>query len=374
MRGGEHEVARAYVLYRERRSQERAQEKAQKRGKPESTTITVRRQRRVEAARPRAAERGSSRNPARVCADVEPERILKATLKDLYNGVAMEEVRKCVVLAARTLIEKDPAYSFVTARLLLDCAAPRSARRGSHASRHGDEVRRALPAFRPARRQDRPPERSAAAIRHEDARRGAEARARPAVRLSRAADALRPLFPRRPVRDVRQCGPPLRAAAVLFHARRHGPRAERGRARGARDRVLQRALDVRLHELDAHAVQRRHAPLAAVVVLPHDGVGRSRRHLRGDQGERAAVQVRRRPRQRLDQRPRDGLAHQGHQRQVAGRRAVPQGGQRHGGGRQPGRQAQGRRLHVSRDAGTSTSRNSWSCARTPATTAAARTT
>ena len=53
-------------------------------------------------------------------ADVEPERILKATLKDLYNGVAMEEVRKCVVLAARTLIEKDPAYSFVTARLLLD--------------------------------------------------------------------------------------------------------------------------------------------------------------------------------------------------------------------------------------------------------------
>ena len=53
-------------------------------------------------------------------AGVEPERILKATLKDLYDGVPMEEVRKCVVLAARTLIEKDPAYSFVTARLLLD--------------------------------------------------------------------------------------------------------------------------------------------------------------------------------------------------------------------------------------------------------------
>ena len=35
MRGGEHEVARAYVLYREKRSQERAHEKAQKRGKPD---------------------------------------------------------------------------------------------------------------------------------------------------------------------------------------------------------------------------------------------------------------------------------------------------------------------------------------------------
>ncbi|MBA3506519.1 MAG: ribonucleoside-diphosphate reductase subunit alpha, partial [Betaproteobacteria bacterium] len=53
-------------------------------------------------------------------ADVEPERILKATLKDLYDGVPVDEVRKGVVLSARALIEKDPAYSYVTARLLLD--------------------------------------------------------------------------------------------------------------------------------------------------------------------------------------------------------------------------------------------------------------
>ena len=44
MRGGEHEVARAYVLYRERRSQERAQEKTEKGGKadaPRSTSSTT---------------------------------------------------------------------------------------------------------------------------------------------------------------------------------------------------------------------------------------------------------------------------------------------------------------------------------------------
>ena len=45
--------------------------------------------------------------------------ILKATLKDLYDGVPMEEVRKSLVLSARALIEKEPAYSYVTARLLL---------------------------------------------------------------------------------------------------------------------------------------------------------------------------------------------------------------------------------------------------------------
>ncbi|HET7033607.1 MAG TPA: ATP cone domain-containing protein, partial [Casimicrobiaceae bacterium] len=119
MRGGEHEVARAYVLYRERRAQERAQEKSQKRGKPEAVEIIV-----VDngVSKPLDLERLTAlvKESCEGLTSVSPERILKATLKDLYNGVPMDEVRKCVILAARTLIEKDPAYSFVTARLLLD--------------------------------------------------------------------------------------------------------------------------------------------------------------------------------------------------------------------------------------------------------------
>ena len=51
---------------------------------------------------------------------VDPSLILKATLKDLYDGVSLDEVRKSLVLSARVLIEKDPAYSYVTARLLLN--------------------------------------------------------------------------------------------------------------------------------------------------------------------------------------------------------------------------------------------------------------
>jgi ribonucleoside-diphosphate reductase alpha chain len=117
MRGGEHEVARAYVLYREKRSQERAHEK--KVGKTETAGINVLDngiKRPLDIARLTELVKTSCEG----LADVDPERILKATLKDLYEGVPMEEVRKCVVLAARTLIEKDPAYSQVTARLLLD--------------------------------------------------------------------------------------------------------------------------------------------------------------------------------------------------------------------------------------------------------------
>jgi len=117
MRGGEHEVARAYVLYREKRSQERAHEKKQTKGDAVAINVLDNGVKRP-LDMPRLVE--LVKTSCDGLSDVDPERILKATLKDLYEGVPMEEVRKCVVLAARTLIEKDPAYSLVTARLLLD--------------------------------------------------------------------------------------------------------------------------------------------------------------------------------------------------------------------------------------------------------------
>jgi ribonucleoside-diphosphate reductase alpha chain len=119
MRGGEHEAARAYVLYRERRSQERAAQKGKDAPKHADAKINVidnGTKKPLDIARLTALVKTSCDG----LTDVEPDRILKSTLKDLYEGVPMEEVRKGVVLAARTLIEKDPAYSYVTARLLLD--------------------------------------------------------------------------------------------------------------------------------------------------------------------------------------------------------------------------------------------------------------
>ena len=119
MRGGEHEVARAYVLYREKRSQERAQAKGKDKGAVAEHVIHV-----TENGVKKPLDLGRLTTLVKEsCAglpDVEPDRILKATLKDLYDGVAVEEVRKGVVLSARALIEKEPAYSYVTARLLLD--------------------------------------------------------------------------------------------------------------------------------------------------------------------------------------------------------------------------------------------------------------
>nr|GFD57212.1 hypothetical protein [Tanacetum cinerariifolium] len=88
----------------------------------------------------------------------------------------------------------------------------------------------------------------------------------------------------------------------------HGPGPARRQARSARDRVLQPAVELRLHELDPDPVQLGHPPLAAVLVLPDHRRRRPGRHLRRDQGKRAAVEVRRRPGQRLDPGARHGLA------------------------------------------------------------------
>jgi len=121
MRSGEHDVARAYVLYREERAKARAQEKAAREPQPAAQTVLhvvedgVRRPLDLEAlgALLRSACTGLGEA-------VAPAAILEATLRDLYDGVPMAEVRKSAILAARALIEKEPSYSYVTARLLLE--------------------------------------------------------------------------------------------------------------------------------------------------------------------------------------------------------------------------------------------------------------
>jgi ribonucleoside-diphosphate reductase alpha chain len=118
MRSGEHEVARAYVLYREKRSEERAHEAAQKKPAPQPQLHTVEDgvRRPLDLARLEELIASACEGLGEA---VNPKLILAETVKNIYDGVPAEEVRKSAVLSARALIEKDPAYSYVTARLLL---------------------------------------------------------------------------------------------------------------------------------------------------------------------------------------------------------------------------------------------------------------
>jgi len=119
MREGEHNVARAYVLYREERARERAKERHLQDEIRGNTTITVKDggvAKPLDLAAIAALVRDACEGLGR---DVGPGPILQAMQRDLYDGVPMAEVRKSLVLAARGLIEQDPGYSYVTARLLL---------------------------------------------------------------------------------------------------------------------------------------------------------------------------------------------------------------------------------------------------------------
>ncbi len=117
MRGGHHEVARAYVLYRERRAQERG--RAASAAAPAPAALQV-----IDGGRRVPLDLAALRALVdAACAGlgdgVDAEPILAETRRNLYDGVPIDAVYKAAILAARTLIEKEPAYSRATARLLL---------------------------------------------------------------------------------------------------------------------------------------------------------------------------------------------------------------------------------------------------------------
>jgi len=121
MRSGEHDVARAYVLYRAKHLEER---RAQKEAQGVSGDIAAPQIHVTDNGVRRALDMQQVRdliNAACVGLEkhVDADAILAETVKNLYDGVPVEELHKSAILAARALMEKDPAYSQVTARILL---------------------------------------------------------------------------------------------------------------------------------------------------------------------------------------------------------------------------------------------------------------
>jgi len=121
MREGHHKVARAYVLYREARARERAEERAREveaasEGRVLNVTLLDGTIVPLDMERMRTLV-------AEACSGLEGTEaalVIEETLRNLYDGVSEKEVSAALVMSARTLIEKEPNYSFVAARLLMD--------------------------------------------------------------------------------------------------------------------------------------------------------------------------------------------------------------------------------------------------------------
>ena len=122
MRDGHHKAAREYVLYREARAQERAAAAPAGKSGPEAAPATLQVKAPDGSLRPldRARLRRLAEEACRDVAGTAPEPVLEETLRNLYDGVDEADVASQLTISARTLIETDPGYTYVAARLLLN--------------------------------------------------------------------------------------------------------------------------------------------------------------------------------------------------------------------------------------------------------------
>ncbi len=118
MRAGEHKVARAYVLYREERRKIREQEQAAAQTARQQLHVTLHDGQVVPLDLDRLITLINS--ACENLSDVSAQHIIEDTQRNLFDKVPLKEVSKALIMSARVLIEKEPNYSFVAARLLLD--------------------------------------------------------------------------------------------------------------------------------------------------------------------------------------------------------------------------------------------------------------
>ncbi len=120
MRAGEHKVARDYVIYRSERAKLRAEKAPIRHVDIDYPDISVV----MPDGTSKPLDSGRLNTiVAEACEglkDVEAKVILKEALRNLYDGVSHEDVNTSLVISARTLVEKEPNYTYATSRLLLD--------------------------------------------------------------------------------------------------------------------------------------------------------------------------------------------------------------------------------------------------------------
>ena len=119
MRDGHQKVARSYVLYREQRNLEREQEKGVEPSSSNEAKINI-----------ASSDGKSTLDTERVnliieeaCSgipDVSAAPITSELQKNIYDGITQADISTALVMSSRVLIEKEPNYTYVSARLLLD--------------------------------------------------------------------------------------------------------------------------------------------------------------------------------------------------------------------------------------------------------------
>jgi ribonucleoside-diphosphate reductase alpha chain len=116
MREGEHKVARTYVLYREERRKIRAEQTAEPTKNQLHVTLNDGKVVPLDINRMTLLVKSACEG----LEDVSDIHIIEDTQRNLFDKVPVKEVSRALIMSARVLIEKEPNYSYVAARLLAD--------------------------------------------------------------------------------------------------------------------------------------------------------------------------------------------------------------------------------------------------------------
>ena len=119
MRSEEYKAARTYILYREERTQERKKE-APVIDIPNKPEINITKTDGTLVALDIDKVAALINDACEGLEEVSMNEVLEEALKNLYDGVSIADMRTSLVMSARTKVEKEPNYSFVTARILMD--------------------------------------------------------------------------------------------------------------------------------------------------------------------------------------------------------------------------------------------------------------
>ncbi|MCK5902992.1 MAG: ribonucleoside-diphosphate reductase subunit alpha [Cocleimonas sp.] len=122
MRAGEQKIARSYVLYRERRSKIREQKTLQQtESKPKKKTIL---HIKTAAGDLKPLDKKRLRhlidNAVKGLDGTHADLVMEEVLHNIFDGIDEADLGTAIVMSTRVMIEKDPNYSTVSARLLLD--------------------------------------------------------------------------------------------------------------------------------------------------------------------------------------------------------------------------------------------------------------
>ena len=119
MRSEELDVAKSYILYRAERTQERKKEKLEIE-LPDTPSINITKSDGTVVPLDVEKVAGLISDACENLNEVSINEVLDEALKNLYDGVSIADMRTSLVMSARTKVEKEPNYSYVTARILMD--------------------------------------------------------------------------------------------------------------------------------------------------------------------------------------------------------------------------------------------------------------